>query len=61
MIYSKIGNNGKLAVDCTECTHGCNGDQECNWDADKPRQRGCQDGDLLPEIKKQMEAMRYGA
>ena len=52
-MYSHKDDTGRLMVDCTECKHGCNGTQKCNWNITTPEIYGCYNGLLLDRMKQE--------
>lgn len=56
-IYSCEDHKGRLCVDCSECTRGGNGNEECihGWSIKNPGLEYCIHGTLLPNVERAME------
>lgn len=56
-LHSKPDSRGVMFVDCSECSRGGNGNQDCSsgWQVRKPKRGGCFMGEVLFELKERIE------
>jgi len=52
--HSRVGSDGKLYVDCSECERGGNGAAKdkcsCGWQTKRPKRGGCYLGTLRADL-----------